>query len=235
MKEAYSGLILAGGLGTRLRSVYDGPKVIAPVLGRPFISYLMDQLVAAKVTQLILCVGYKAEKVREVIGETYKDVPVSYSVEETLMGTGGAIACGARLATEERVVTMNGDSYSDLSISEFTTWCEAEKCQIAMTMTYVDDVSRFGRVTFSEKNRILSFEEKGESAGGGYINTGIYMLTRDQWEGISMDQPVSIEKEIFPRLVSKKKLYGYPVKGKFLDIGTPESYARAEVFFGGSE
>jgi NDP-sugar pyrophosphorylase family protein len=226
-------LILAGGLGTRLSSVVsDRPKVLASVNGQPFLSYLLDQLVSAGFREVILCTGYKGEMIRETFGDSYRDLTIRYSREPKPLGTGGALRYALPMIEEETVLVMNGDSYVDADLSAYLKWYFKNETEAALLLTKVADASRYGKVEVDIKNCVISFEEKKEDADAGYINAGVYILKKHLLERIPSARPFSLEREFFPSLIGKG-LFGYLCETELLDIGTPESYAKAERFFSG--
>jgi len=118
--ENVTALILAGGLGTRLSSAFpEKPKVLAPVNGRPFLSYLLDQLVSAGFQDVILCTGYKGEMVRKTFGDSYKDLAIRYSMEPEPLGTGGALLYALPMIKKKLILAMNGDSFCKISSLNF--------------------------------------------------------------------------------------------------------------------
>ncbi|MBV8077550.1 MAG: nucleotidyltransferase family protein [Planctomycetaceae bacterium] len=225
--------ILVGGLGTRLRTVVsDRPKALASVQGRPFLAFLLDQLVEARVRDVVLCVGYKAEQVREVFGAEYKTLRLAYSSDPEPMGTAGALRIAIRLFTSSPVLVMNGDSYCDTDLNAFRAWHDARRSSASLLLTSVPETARYGRVQIDELGHVTCFEEKGGVAGPGRINAGIYLIDRDLLQSIPAGRPVSLEREVFPGWIGRN-LYGFSSPGRFLDIGTPESYALTDGFFGG--
>jgi len=226
-------LILAGGLGTRLQSVLpDQPKVLATVAGRPFLSYLMDQLFSIGLRQVILCTGYKGEQVKNTFGDTYNGLAIQYSQEPEPFGTGGAIRFALPQIHTESALVFNGDSYVNCNLSDYLAWYFKNDFQASLLLSYVPDTSRYGRVGVDKEDRIAKFDEKGASRGSGWINAGIYIFNRGLLESIPFGKPFSLERKFFPGLIGKG-LYGFQSKGAFIDIGTPESYALAEEFFSG--
>lgn len=224
-------LILVGGLGTRLQSALpDHPKVLAPVAGRPFLSYLMDQLIIAGFRHVILCTGYKGEQIRETFGDQYKELNIQYSQEPEPLGTGGALQFGLPLIDTDSVFVTNGDSYVNCNLSDYLAWYCENDFPAALLLTYVSDTRRYGRVEISEDGRISKFDEKGASYGPGWINAGVYIFNRGFLKSIPSDIPFSLERDFFPSLIAKG-LFGFRSEGAFIDIGMPESYALAEYFF----
>ncbi len=224
-------LILAGGLGTRLQSALpDRPKVLAPVAARPFLSYLMDQLIGVGFRQVILCTGYKGEQIRETFGETYNGLDIQYSQEPEPLGTGGALRFALPLINTESAFVTNGDSYVNCNLKDFLAWYFENDFKASLILSCLSDTTRYGRVKADANGLITKFEEKGVKYGSGWVNAGIYIFNRDLLKSIPSGQVFSLEREFFPSLIDKG-LYGFRCEEEFIDIGTPESYARAEEFF----
>lgn len=223
--------ILAGGRGTRLRSVVsDRPKVLAEVRGRPFLTYLLDQVAEAGAREVVLCTGYQAGMVRELLGDSYGALALAYSPEPAPLGTGGAVRRALPLLRSDPVLVMNGDSFVQADLPAFLDWFFRIRRTAAILLTEVADTSRYGRVTPGTEGEILQFTEKGASEGPGLINAGVYLLRTEIIEAIPSDRPFSLETELFPALIGKG-LYGHASSGAFIDIGVPESFAKAEDFF----
>lgn len=233
-KDAWASVtpvILAGGLGTRLRSaVADRPKVLAEIHGRPFLSFLLGQLLNAGFGHAVLCTGYMAEQVQAVLGESYKQLRLSYSKETALLGTGGAVRLALPAISSEWLLVMNGDSYCDVSLAEFWSWHSGRGAPATLLLTRVPDTGRFGQVQVDANGRILSFEEKGKRSGPGWINAGMYFLRRAMIEALPPGSIISLERNVFPALIGNG-LCGYCSSAPFLDIGIPEALAQAEAFF----
>jgi NDP-sugar pyrophosphorylase family protein len=226
--EHIPALILVGGLGTRLRPVLpDHQKVVAPVAGRPFLFRLLDQLVDAGLTRVALCTGYKAEQVAETVGTAYRGLSVSYSREPDALGTAGALRHALSDMPSRTLLAMNGDSYCDVNLRAlWDSHCRSQ-AKATLVVTQVPHTRVGGRVTFDEHGAIISFVEKGTSTESGWMNAGIYMLERLLLETVPTGRPMSIEREVFPAWVGRG-LHAFPTTGKFLDIGTPESYTSAQ-------
>jgi NDP-sugar pyrophosphorylase family protein len=224
-------IILAGGLGTRLRPVVsDRPKVLAEVAGRPFLAYLLEQVAAAGVRRLVLCTGYRAEAVEAAFGRSFAGMHLLYSPEVEPLGTGGALRQALTLAESDPLLAMNGDSYLDMPLAAISARHDAHGGEGTVAVTLVPDTGRFGRVRTAEDGRILAFEERGTRGQAGWINAGIYLLSRRLLAAIPPTGPVSLEREQFPKWIAAG-LYACPSEAPFLDIGTPETYATAEDFF----
>jgi D-glycero-alpha-D-manno-heptose 1-phosphate guanylyltransferase len=237
-----TGAILAGGLGTRLRTVVsDRPKVLATVLGKPFLAYLLDQLAKAGVGRVVLLTGYRGEQIQQEFGDRYGHVKLDYSMETSPLGTAGALRLAlpklfptnvAESDSARGVLVLNGDSYCSSDLRLFRAFHDHARADASLVLAQVTDTSRFGKVETSPQNRLERFLEKQDAGGAGAINAGIYLINRELIEEIPAGRPVSIEREMFPQWLETHTLVGFGCQGSFLDIGTPESYREAETFFG---
>jgi len=225
-------VILAGGMGTRLRQVVsDRPKVIAEINGKPFITYLLDQLANAGLHQVIISTGYMASLIEETIGFSYKGLQVDYSREETPLGTAGALKLAEQIVDAEYCLVMNGDSYTEFDAISLFMSGKQKNVSIVLLVKMVSDTFRFGTIQMNEQNEIVRFVEKGETTGSGLINAGVYIMKTSALQKIPDKAPCSLEYDFFPAMIGKN-IYGYEAEGRFIDIGTPESYSQAEKFFG---
>lgn len=224
-------VILAGGLGTRLRSVVpDRPKVLANILDRPFLAFLLDQLANADIRNVVLCTGYMGDDVYEKMGNKYKSLTLTYSKENYPVGTGGALRLALPHLNSDPVLIMNGDSFVNIDLTIYLDWFFKKNCQASLLLTNLPETGSYGKVIVGEDDLLLAFEEKGANSGPGWINAGVYILKKSLIETIPVGTPFSLEREFFPKLVNKD-LYGFRFDGKFIDIGTPETFSLAEDFF----
>jgi D-glycero-alpha-D-manno-heptose 1-phosphate guanylyltransferase len=222
-------VILAGGLGTRLRSVVpDKPKVLADVGGRPFIEYLLDQLAREGVQSVVLCTGYMGDQIQNRLGTAYNKMALSYSREPHPLGTGGALRLALPMLESDTVLVLNGDSYCGARLNEFMAWHAQRQSNATILLVETDDTRRYGRVQIDDEGRILLFMEKTDTEGPGWINAGIYLVKRQIIESIETGRAVSIEREVFPGWVGKG-LHGFRCEGRLWDIGLPTSYAQANA------
>jgi len=223
--------ILAGGLGTRLRPVIGyRPKVLAEVGGRPFITYLFDQLAAVKVKKVVLCTGYLSQKVKEALGGNFGSMSLSYSEEPIALGTAGALRLALPLLRSDVALVMNGDSFCETNLKAFYLVHQLREAKATILLTEMPDTSRFGWTEIEDDGRIRGFIEKRKTNGPAWINAGIYLIHRSLIEDICPDRMVSLEKDIFPSWIGRG-FYSFRCQGRFLDIGIPESYAAAKQFF----
>jgi histidinol-phosphate phosphatase family protein len=222
--------VLAGGLGTRLRSVVaDRPKVLADIHGRPFLAYLLDQLAGAGCRCVVLCTGYLGEQVSRVFGRSYGPLEIRYSQEQEPRGTGGALKLAIENFNSDPVLVMNGDSFCGIDLKAYWNWHCRQQATASVALTRVMRNERYGLVKLDSGDRIVEFSEK-KTGGEGWINAGIYFLSQELLRAIPKTGSVSLERDIFPQWVGRG-LYGYRGAAPFLDIGTPEDFGVAENFF----
>ncbi len=227
--------ILAGGLGTRLQTVVaDRPKVLAEVHGRPFLSFLLDQLNTAGLRSVVLCTGYCGEQICRSMGERYGNLRLSYSQETQALGTAGALRLALPHLVSDPVLVMNGDSFCAADLADFWNFHCSRRAEATILLTQVPHPQRYGGVKIDHDGAILEFAEKRIDSGAAWINAGIYLLSRQVLFSIPQDRSVSLEYDVFPSLVGRG-LYAYQTQGRFLDIGTPDDFASAAGFFGSAD
>lgn len=227
MKEA---VILAGGFGTRLRSVVsDVPKPLAPVAGRPFLAYLLNALVRQSYGHAVLATGYMHEKVEECFGKNYRGLKISYARELTPLGTGGAIVNALQHCTADSVTVLNGDTLFLADLAQLERFADSKGTQLAIVLRAVPDAGRYGAVETDNEGHITAFREKDPSAGAGNINGGIYRLQRRLLDGYAVGQQFSFEKEVMQQRYATEAFYAYADGAYFIDIGVPEDYQRAQT------
>jgi D-glycero-alpha-D-manno-heptose 1-phosphate guanylyltransferase len=221
-------IVLAGGLGTRLASRVSGlPKAMAPVAGRPFLEILLRQLERCGCTRAILAVGYLHAAIENHFGAAFAGVRIDYAVEETPLGTGGAIRNALALARNDATLVLNGDTYLEADYAAMQRMHAAEKRPITIAIVHQPDIARYGGVQVRE-GRIAGFEEKGRS-GPGWINAGAYVLSREfPWPAQSRDK-FSFEKDVLGAHIGDLQPAAFPAEGFFLDIGVPEDYDLAQA------
>lgn len=219
-------IILAGGFGTRLSHVVsDVPKPMAPVCGRPFLRFILDDLQKKGVETVVLAVGYKREVIQNFFGNTYRGMKLIYSAEDTPLYTGGAIKKALTMCREERVFVINGDTYFDVDLQEMAK----SDAPLVVAVKKLRNFDRYGTVSISESGCITGFHEK-QPCTEGYINGGIYYLSRDLLEK-QKAEAFSFEKEVLEKVYQELTVAAYPSDGYFIDIGIPEDYYTAQTTF----
>jgi NDP-sugar pyrophosphorylase family protein len=205
--------------------------VLAPVRGRPYLTYLLDQLAEVSVREVVLLTGYQADQVYRCLGEEYRGMRLVHSPEPSPLGTAGALRSAVARFSTATVLLMNGDSYGEVDLAAFRAFHRRRAADLSLVLAWAPDTARYGRVCLGDGGRVTRFGEKAE-AGGGWINAGIYLVRRDLIGEVPAGRAVSLEREMLPGWASRGKgVYGFRGAARFIDIGTPESYAAAETFF----
>jgi NDP-sugar pyrophosphorylase family protein len=228
-REDTPAVLLVGGIGTRLQAVLPStPKPLAPVGNMPFLRLLVLQLRSQGISRILMCTGYLAGQIEEEFGDGHKwDVAIDYSKESNPLGTAGALKFAERyLAHDSDFLVMNGDSFLELDFSQLIRFHREHGGLITMAVRRVPDAGRYGTVRLDTVNRVVGFSEKTGAQVPGIINGGVYVFNRATLEQIPHG-PASLEKDVFPRLL-KRGVYALEQHGMFIDIGTPEDYARAQ-------
>ncbi len=223
-------IILAGGLGTRLRSVVsEVPKCMAPVGGKPFLWYLLKYLSAYDVQKVILSVGYLKEVIYQWIEENKDSFPFEFifAVEDQPLGTGGGIKLALSKAKGDNVYVLNGDTFFDVDLRELLTRHNQFLYPITMALKPMCNFDRYGRVILND-NKIEQFEEKC-FCKKGLINGGVYLVRRNAQLFEGLPQKFSFETAVLESHCKKGKLQGVVQDGYFIDIGIPDDYQRANV------
>lgn len=224
-------IILAGGFGTRLRSVVsDVPKPMAPIQDRPFLAYLIDS-VQEHVTEIVLAIGYKGEVIKDYFGDEYKGIKIYYSEEKEPLGTGGAITKALALFDDHKPVwVLNGDTFFSCDLSKVAARHNKVNADITLALCYIENADRYGLVQINEESRITSFLEKKPGVSGT-INAGVYLINPMSLRSISTPKSFSFEKEFLEKYTSDLFISAAVVDGYFVDIGIPEDYKKAQRYF----
>jgi len=223
-------IILVGGEGARLRPVTSRvPKPLAPVVERPFVAYILDDLARHGVERAIFSTGYLAAAIEAQIGDgAGYGLQVDYAVEAEPLGTAGAVANCADKLDDGSFYVFNGDVLSDVDLTALAALHAGKGGMGTIFLTPVEDPRRYGLVELRKDGSVASFLEKpGEWEGTALINAGVYVLEHEVLEMIPRGRLFSIERGVFPRLAQAGSLYGYVDSGYWRDIGTPESYLQA--------
>ncbi|MBL96643.1 MAG: hypothetical protein CMF52_02410 [Legionellales bacterium] len=224
-------VILAGGKGTRLRSVIkDKPKPMAIVSGKPFIEWVLVYLRDQGIKRVILATGYKRDFFRQYFGDGSElGIEILYSEEVEPMGTGGATRKAICLAQTKDVLVLNGDSFCAVNSERMLKTHWEKNADGTIWLIENDKGNRFGRVDISSNDQVLAFREKIDGTSTSLINAGIYIFSCSYMEKFPLGKFISLEMEIFPDLI-KNKFFSIRGNGPFLDIGTPESFSESEAF-----
>jgi NDP-sugar pyrophosphorylase family protein len=222
-------VILAGGLGTRLKGVLGlVPKPIAAIGDSPFLEYLFAFLRRQNFTDLVVCTGHGGDAIRGYFGDGKRfGLSIRYTVERELLGTGGAIKLAEEWIESDHFLAGNGDTYFEANLEELVRFHELMGGIGTVALAHKEDTGRYGRVVCDRNNRITTFQEKAEDRKPGHINGGLYVFRKDVFRHIPANKVWSLEREILPALIGEG-LYGFPAPGYFIDIGVPEDYEKAK-------
>jgi D-glycero-alpha-D-manno-heptose 1-phosphate guanylyltransferase len=218
-------VILAGGLGTRLRSVVaDLPKCMAPVNGRPFLQILIEKLRNQGQGRIILSTGYLSEAIEAWVRESYPDPQISIFREENPLGTGGAIRAAISLSNAADVLVCNGDTLFDIDVAALYAFHRKMGADCSVALKPMKHFDRYGRVDLGEDGWVKTFREK-EFCNEGFINGGVYVIRREAFLKLDLPDKFSFEEGY----LSKYPIAGMVQDAYFIDIGIPEDFARAQV------
>jgi D-glycero-alpha-D-manno-heptose 1-phosphate guanylyltransferase len=225
-------IILAGGLGSRLRAVVpDLPKPMAPIKGRPFLEYLLDYWAGQGVNRFVLSVGYKHHIIEEYFASRYKESEVDYAVEEQPRGTGGGLLLALKqLRQPGPFLIVNGDTFFEVELVSMHRYHQDKRAEVTIALREVEANSRYASVRIDGDGKIMTFDNRTRAKGSALINGGVYLAERSVFTGVAAesDAPVSIEDHLYPRMLTAgRRIYGFRSSGRFIDIGIPEDYHRA--------
>ncbi len=227
IKEA---IVLAGGLGTRLRSaVPDLPKCMAPVAGRPFLAYLLDYYIRKGVERFIFSLGYKHETIEGFIADHYPLLDKTFSVEEEPLGTGGAIKLAISKALQENVLILNGDTFFKIDNQLLAARHTKNNAGCTICLKPMHSFDRYGVVELNDNDSVRSFKEK-QFYDQGLINGGVYALNKKAFEKERLPVRFSFETAFLEAAATREDhtLYGLVQEEYFIDIGIPEDFERAQ-------
>lgn len=225
-------VLLVGGLGTRLRSaVPTGPKALAKVGDRPFLELLVQQLAVQGITRLVMCTGYLADEIEKVFGDGSRfGLVIEYSREVTPLGTAGALKLAKPyLENEAEFLVLNGDSFVEINFHKLLMFHRKNRGVASVAAIPIENAGRYGTVQVTGDARIERFLEKTGLDVPGAINAGVYLFNGEILDEIP-DGPASLERDVIPKLLARG-VFAFESHGTFIDIGTPDDYARANAMF----
>jgi D-glycero-alpha-D-manno-heptose 1-phosphate guanylyltransferase len=221
-------IVLAGGLGTRLRSVVsDIPKAMAPIAGQPFLAYLLQYLEAQGVARVVLAVGYRSEAIRGFFGSRYQGLKLVYSVEDEPLGTGGGLQRALPYVDGTFAFVLNGDTFLRLNYQAMAAMHEPQDTQLVVALRQVPDAARYGAAVVV-RGRIEGFTARG-AEGPGLINAGCYLVARDIFERYPMPSKFSWEADFLEARSAEVRPLAFECDAPFIDIGIPEAFAEAQT------
>jgi len=222
-------IILAGGLGTRLReSVPELPKCLAPVAGKPFLFHIIRQLQKQGISHFVFSLGYKHEYIVAFLDTHFPDLNRSLSIEDEPLGTGGAIKKAISYCQDNHVGVINGDTFFNVSFQAANVFHQLRNAECTLVLKPMFSFDRYGVVTIDEANVVIEFKEK-KYYESGFINGGIYIIKKNQFINNVLPEKFSFEKDYLEKAVNTSKLAGFVQDEYFIDIGIPEDFNKANL------
>ena len=220
-------IVLAGGKGTRLRSVVkDLPKPMALIGDTPFLIILLNHLHQKGVNEFIISVGYKKFVIIDYIKSNNYPYTISFSEEDEALGTGGAISQALQHINSDYVLAVNGDTFFDIDLLDFVNQSMKMDFACSIALHRIKQGNRYGEVIIGD-NSIIKFIEK-KTVSNGLINGGIYLLNKTKFTQKSLGTSFSFETDYLEKYVNEGEFIGFEQKGYFIDIGIPEDYRKAQ-------
>ncbi|MCH7787433.1 MAG: nucleotidyltransferase family protein [Chloroflexi bacterium] len=228
METVRQAVVLAGGMGTRIRPVLgDVPKLLAPLSRQSYIDWQLDYLGREGFTRILMCLGQGAGQIVEHLSSFYSGRNVDYVIEETPLGTGGALR-NALSRLDERFVLLNGDTILKGSLKPLMYAQSQNENDAAILLAQMPDIGAYGAVEVDSCGLVTRFREKGVSSGPGLVSAGAYCIPRHLVEMISVG-PCSLERDVLPVWAATGSLFGVVTNEGFVDIGTPQGYQQASL------
>jgi D-glycero-alpha-D-manno-heptose 1-phosphate guanylyltransferase len=226
-------IVLAGGFGTRLKTVVaDKPKALSLVAGNPFLYYVIEHLRKEGITDFIFSLGYLSEQIVSFLNNCYPDLSYKYCVETSPLGTGGGIKKALELATEKDVLIVNADTFFEVDISLMMQVHRKAQANCTIALKAMTDFDRYGTVAIDAEKNIVSFKEKTYTQSG-LINGGYLILDKGFFEVTTahLSDVFGYEKDFLEPNLEKMTIKGFISNGYFIDIGIPEDYLEAQKVF----
>ena len=221
-------IILAGGLGTRLRKAVPSlPKPMAPILGRPFLEYQMDYWIGQGINKFILSIGYLNQTVTEHFGRRYQKASIDYVIEDRPLGTGGALLMAAQ-GLNEPFLLLNGDTFFEVDLNFLYDFHKERKSEWTLSLFRANQSGRYMGLKLADNGEILALESG--SGNSNLFNGGVYLINPSIFDRLDKTsrEKISLENDLLPNfMISGELLYGIECIGKFIDIGLPKDYHRA--------
>lgn len=220
-------VILCGGLGKRLKGVInDRPKPMANIKGRAFLDILIDYVASYGFKRFILCIGYMGDVIKQHYLKRTGPLTILFSQESKPLGTGGAIKNAESLIQSNSFLVMNGDSFCQVNLHKFVDFHIKKKALLSIVLIHAKKSKNYGVIALGDSKRIVRFEEKAIAKGHSLISAGIYFFDTNVLSLIPVHKSFSLEYDLFPKIINRE-FFGYITRGKFIDIGTPERYEKA--------
>jgi len=225
-------IVLAGGLGTRLKGVLKGlPKPMAPIRDRPFLEYQMDFWIDQGISRFILSVGYLNQTISSHFGDSYRSVEINYVQENTPLGTGGGLLMASKNLAEPFLL-LNGDTFFEVDLNDLSLFHNEHNAEWTMSLFRSKDLDRYMGVGLAKTGEILVLKSK-QSQIDLLVNGGVYLINPSAISRLNLNPGIksSLENQLLPSFLSLGgRLFGIECYGKFIDIGVPEDYYRAQKY-----
>lgn len=219
-------IILAGGMGTRLKSVIaDLPKPMAPINEKPFLEYMLNYLKRYKIEHVVLSVGYKWKEIEGYFGKSFNGMQLSYAIEEEPLGTGGGIRLAMNSLKGNDCFILNGDTFFDVNLHDLAEFHYAHQADLCITVKRKRDFFRYGTVKL-EVCKVSAFEEK-KPVKSGLINGGVYITHKQVFDQFDLPDKFSFERDFMEKYLSDLKIFAMRCSEYFIDIGIPADYEKA--------
>ncbi len=222
-------IILAGGLGTRLRDAVPGlPKCMAPVNGKPFLTFVIEYFRSCNFSHFVFSLGYKSEVVVQFLNDKYPALKYSTVIEEEPLGTGGAIALSLSKCRADNVFITNGDTLFLANTSQLLSFHLANSAACTLALKPMQDFDRYGLVEINTRHQVISFREK-KQYNRGLINGGLYVLNKKAFNEKALPDKFSFEKDFLEKFTAEGNFYGMNDEAYFIDIGIPSDFNKAQA------
>jgi D-glycero-alpha-D-manno-heptose 1-phosphate guanylyltransferase len=223
-------IVLAGGLGTRLRSVVQNvPKPMADINGKPFLEYLLEYLYKNQIKKIILSVGYKWQIIKDYFGKSYKDMEIIYSIEDEPLGTGGAVKKALSFVENDEFFLLNGDTFFNIKLNHLDEFMKKNNSHIVISLKQMKNFDRYGVIETDKNGKVTAFKEK-EYKKEGNINGGIYLIKKNIFDNFILPKKFSFENFLTEN-VNNLQIFAKSFDSYFIDIGIPEDYEKAKRYF----
>jgi NDP-sugar pyrophosphorylase family protein len=222
-------LILCGGLGSRLKEITKNtPKSLVEIGGRPFLDILLSYLTGFGFRHYVFAIGYKGDVIRKYLASSkYLAWDMRFSLEKEPLGTGGAVKKARASIQSDHFLVLNGDSFCKIDLNDFSKFCLLKKGLVAaIALKNKVPGKDYGSIKVDTRSRIIHFKEKTSESRRGLINAGVYYFNKKIFRLMPRKKKFSLEHDLFPKLIGKG-FYGYPARGFFIDIGTPQRLEKA--------
>tara|TARA_B100000029_G_scaffold512745_1_gene610283 strand:+ start:356 stop:1102 length:747 start_codon:yes stop_codon:yes gene_type:complete len=228
-KNDIQAIIIAGGFGTRLNSLFPKtPKSLVPLNKIPFIYYLLEKLIDYGIKEVIICTGFLRDSYKKELGTKYKSLQINYSEENEPLGTAGALKNIPIEKIKNLNLVLNGDCFCDFNFDLMLQDYQNQNNGIMILIKSIENDGNFGQILINSSNKVLNFLEKTNNKEVILANLGYYLIDKASFKMLPEKFPSSLEYDFFPKMIHKN-FYAFKTSEEFLEIGTPESLMSSEL------